>query len=218
MSYDQLVCARKQCRKCRGELINPGDECDEVGPWTRWLGSRPAKIILVGQDWGTDGYFKKHHGRDITDNLTNKRLTEFLLLLGFKVLPANETDLQSGVFATNAILCLKRGEASEMSAGVKKRWFRACQELLKWTIEESGAPTVVSLGRPAFEAVVEAYRLNQQHFRDAVEDQSPISLDEHRVLFAVYHPAARPKDRNQSQMRDDWIRVARYLHDRIPPF
>ena len=106
MSYEQLVCARKQCRRCSGELINPGDWCDEVGPWTRWLGSQPAKVILVGQDWGTVGYFQKHNGRDISDNLTNKRLTEFLLLLGFHVLPASGTDGQSGVFATNAILCL----------------------------------------------------------------------------------------------------------------
>jgi Uracil DNA glycosylase superfamily len=220
MSYDQLVCARKQCRKCSGELINPADQCDEVGPWTRWLASRPAKVILVGQDWGTVGYFQKHHGRDVSDNSTNKRLIEFLSLLGFNVLPANETDRQSGVFATNAILCLKRGEANEMSARVKKRWFRACQELLKWTIEESAAPTVIALGRHAFDSVVEAYRLNRQ-FRDAVEDRSPIHLDEHRVLFAVYHPAARPKDRNHSQMRDDWIRIARYLHpivDRIATF
>jgi uracil-DNA glycosylase len=130
-------------------------------------------------------------------------LTEFLSLLGFNVLPANETDRQLGVFATNAILCLKRGEADEMSASVKRRWFRACRGLLKWTIEESAAPAVITLGRPAFEAVVEAYRLNRQ-FRDAVQDRSPIRLDDHRVLFAVYHPAARPKDRNQSQMRDDW--------------
>jgi hypothetical protein len=81
MSYEQLVCARKQCRKCSGELINPGDQCDEVGPWTRWLGSRPAKVILGGQDWGTVGYFQKHHGRDISNNSTNKRLAEFLSCL-----------------------------------------------------------------------------------------------------------------------------------------
>jgi uracil-DNA glycosylase len=138
-----------------------------------------------------------------------------LLLLGFNVLPTSETDCHSGVFATDAILCLKRGEANAMSAGVKKRWFRACQELLKWTIAESAAPTVISLGRPAFEAVVEAYGL-KHHFRDAVEDRSPIRLDEHRVLFAVFHPAARPKDRNQPQMRDDWTRIARYLQAEAP--
>jgi hypothetical protein len=57
MSYDDLVLARKSCRKCV-ELVNPADpshadyDGHEVGPWSRWLASRPAKLILVGQDWG----------------------------------------------------------------------------------------------------------------------------------------------------------------------
>ena len=61
MSYDKLVLARKSCRKC-AELVNPADPSHahldgaEVGPWSRWLASRPAKLILVGQDWGTVGY------------------------------------------------------------------------------------------------------------------------------------------------------------------
>jgi hypothetical protein len=51
--------------------------------------SRPADLILVGQDWGTVGYFRDHCGRDTPENRTNKRLTEFLALLGFKVGPAD---------------------------------------------------------------------------------------------------------------------------------
>jgi hypothetical protein len=51
-TYNQLVQARKSCKQCTG-LINPADEqfdgC-EIGPWSRWLASRPADLILVGQD------------------------------------------------------------------------------------------------------------------------------------------------------------------------
>ena len=63
MSYEQLVLARKSCRAC-AELVNPADpqpaqyDSTEVGPWSRWLASRAAKLILVGQDWGTAGYFR----------------------------------------------------------------------------------------------------------------------------------------------------------------
>ena len=96
MSYEQLVLARKSCRACT-ELVNPADpqhaqyDSTEVGPWSRWLASRPAKLILVGQDWGTAGYFRDYHGRDVSENRTNENLTEFLLLLGFRVGPPNET-------------------------------------------------------------------------------------------------------------------------------
>jgi uracil-DNA glycosylase len=213
MGYDDLVRARKQCRKC-AELINPVDlgcDGDEVGPWSRWLASRPAKLILVGQDWGPVGYFKKHQGRDVPENPTNKILTELLKLLGFEVGPPNETDRQSGVFATNAILCLKQGPADALSAPVKQKWFSECQSFLKWTIEESSAPTVIALGSYAYHSVVRAYHLKPRPFREAVETGLPIHLDPQRLLFAVFHPAARPKDRTLLQKRADWERIAEYL-------
>lgn len=213
MSYDQLVLARKSCRACP-ELTNPADpllvdyDGSEIGPWSRWLASRPAKLVLVGQDWGTVGYFREYHGRDVRDNQTNQRLIEFLALLGFEVGPPNETDYQSGVFATNSILCLKPGDAKALSAPVKSPWFSSCRPFLKSTIEATSAPVVITLGRHAYEAVSRAF-IGQVSlpFRNAVEASAPINLDADRRLFAVFHPAARPKDRSLSQMRADWARV-----------
>src|SRR5271155_4861318 len=98
MSYEMLVQERKQCRKCGDELVNPAQllnakfDGSEVGPWSRWLASRPAKLILVGQDWGTVGYFEKYCGRDIIENKSNKNLKHLLSILGFEVGPPNRTD------------------------------------------------------------------------------------------------------------------------------
>jgi uracil-DNA glycosylase len=216
MSYDKLVLARKSCRKC-AELVNPADPSHahldgaEVGPWSRWLASRPAKLILVGQDWGTVDYYRDHNGRDIPDNRTNKRLKEFLELCGFAVGPPDQTDRLSGVFATNAILCLKHGT---MSAAVKSKWYSACSQFLKWTIEETSAPIVVALGSHAYEAVVGAYGMipRPPSFPEAVA-ASPFPVDGSRVLFAVYHPAARHKNRTLEQMRADWNRIATHLKE-----
>jgi|SRR5690348_3738564 hypothetical protein len=116
--------------------------------------SRPADLILVGQDWGTVGYFRDHCGRDTPENRTNKRLTEFLALLGFKVGPADCEDRQSGVFATNAFLCLKPGKT--LSAPVKHEWYENCRYFLKGTIDAVAAPTIVALGKRAYEAVARA--------------------------------------------------------------
>jgi len=213
MRYDQLVLARKSCRACP-ELINPADpflvdyDGPEIGPWSRWLASRPARLVLVGQDWGTEGYFREYQGRDVLENQTNQRLIEFLSLLGFEVGPPNETDYQSGVFATNSILCLKPGDAKELSAPVKSRWFSSCRPFLKSNIDATLAPVVVTLGRHAYEAVSRAF-IGQVllPFRNAVEAAGPINLGADRHLFPVFHPAARPKDRSLSQMRADWARV-----------
>ena len=217
MSYEELVIARKACRTCT-DLLNPADSAlaqydgAEVGPWSRWLASRPAKIILVGQDWGTVGYFRDHQGRDVAENRTNQNLIEFLSLLGFQAGPPHETDRQSGVFATNAILCLKPGAANALSAPVKQGWFAACRSLLKRTIDESSAPVVVALGRCAYESVIRAYLGNVPlPFRAVVEAATPLQLDAHRHLFAVFHPAARPKNRSLLQMRADWARIAGVL-------
>jgi Uracil DNA glycosylase superfamily len=171
----------------------------------------PSFLLLVGQDWGTVGYFHKHYGRDVPGNKTNQNLIDFLALLGFHVGPPHETDDQSGVFATNAILCLKPGSDNALSSPVKRGWFSNCRPLLKRTIEEVSAPTVIALGKYAFQSVVKAYDADPRPFRDTVEQGKPINLDKHRLLFAVFHPAARPKDRRLSQMRADWGRIAAYL-------
>jgi uracil-DNA glycosylase len=219
MSYDELVLARKSCRKC-AELVNPATSAlaqydgPEIGPWSRWLASRPAKIIIVGQDWGTEKFYRDTRGLGDPNNRTRQKLTEFLSLLGFKVDPVNKTDDTSGVFATNAILCLKRSDS--LSASVKQRWFANCGPFLKSTIEASSAPVVISLGVPAYKAVMRAYGIASRSgpFREVVE-ATPIRLDAQRCLFAMFHPAARPNERTLSQMRDDWTRISGLLQERL---
>src|SRR5262245_8128848 len=222
LSYELLVRARKECCKCR-DLVNPADpsyaqhDSDEVGPWSRWLASRPAKLVIVGQDWSTTDYFEKHQGRDILGNLTNDRLREhFLKRLGYEVGPPNATDTQSGVFATNAILCLKRGAVGEMSAPVRDGWFKNCQPWLRQTIEVVDAPMVIALGRRAYDAAVGAYGAYARAlpFREAVEACSPVELVARRLLFAAFHPAARPVDRTFAKMQEDWDRIAAFMQRR----
>src|SRR5206468_13070580 len=113
-----------------------------------------------------------------------------------------ETNYQSGVFATNSILCLKPGDAKALSAPVKSPWFSSCRPFLKSTIEATSAPIVITLGRHAYEAVSRAF-IGQVAlpFRNAVEAAAPIHLNADRSLFAVLHPAAAPKHRFLSSPR-----------------
>jgi uracil-DNA glycosylase len=215
--YDALVRDRKACRLCAG-LTNPASspalaqyDVAEVGAYSHWLGSRPAKVALVAQDWATVGYYEQHGGRDEADNMTNQRLMKFLQLIGFNVTPPPEPDRSSGVFATNAILCLKAGTASEMSAPVKQVWFRQCRPFLKRTLDAVQSPVVIALGRRAFVSTALAFAIEPTPFLLAVEKSEPILLGGGQSLFAVYHPAARPVNRTLAQMEQDWRRIASAL-------
>ena len=48
----------------------------EIGPWSRWQGGLGPTLMIVGQDWGTVGYFSKHAGLDgpRSKNPTNEAL------------------------------------------------------------------------------------------------------------------------------------------------
>jgi uracil-DNA glycosylase len=97
--------------------------------------------------------------------------------------------------------------ARRLSAPVKHEWYENCRYFLKGTIDAVAAPTVIALGKRAYEAVARAYDLSPLPFQDAIERASPLKLDEHRRAFAVFHPAARPANRTVDQMRDDWLHI-----------
>jgi hypothetical protein len=76
------------------------------------------------------------------------------------------------VFATNAILCLKAGTASEMSARVKQVWFRQCRPFIRRTLDAVQAPVVIALGKRAFVSTALAFGVKPTPFLLAVEKAS----------------------------------------------
>lgn len=231
-SYRALVSARKACRRCAPELVNPADvetlrarhgqlcgsdipapkieEFDgpEIGPWSLWLGSCPTRLLVVGQDWGTDGYYLAMGGRDVPGNETNKRLIEFIAQLGLSVPPPGTSNRNAGVLLTNAILCLKPGTQTEMSKQVRMRWFDNCGQFLRQTVAVSAAQVVVCLGAKAHAAIARAYGFKPLGFRQAVESLAAYPLPGGVPAFTVFHPAARAKDRSFDQQRADWQRLS----------
>jgi hypothetical protein len=68
-NYEQLVACRKHCHACKG-MINPSEvdggrfDSAQIGPWSRWQGNLLADLMVVGQDWGDEGYFRQGKGWD----------------------------------------------------------------------------------------------------------------------------------------------------------
>lgn len=213
--YKALVRARKGCRLCR-ELLNPAVashgqfDGDEVGPWSRWLAGIPAKILIVGQDWGTVTYYREHKGRDTPENPTNKKLVMLLGELGLDIPEvAERTEHSTGVVLTNAILCLKPGDT--MSAPVKPSWFTNCHPMLVETVKTVEAKNVICLGQRAYSAVANAFGCPPLPFRTAVDSAKPLLLVNGIRAFAVFHPAARPVNRTWQQQKEDWRRIRAVL-------
>lgn len=209
--YFELVERRKQCELCK-DLINPSKygclDSNQMGPWSRWQGNLDAKLMLIGQDWGSVEYFEKWRGLDQPQgNPTNDNLIRLLFSIGIGINNPG-TDQTGEVFFTNAVLCLKEGN---LQSPIKPEWVRNCGErFLKPLIEVVHPKVVVALGEKAFKAIVKGYNLQTKwsRYRELVETGG-IALQEGISLFPVYHCGARiiNTHRNMRTQLEDWRRI-----------
>jgi uracil-DNA glycosylase len=131
-----------------------------VSYWSQWLGHQKPKVLVVGQDFGSVGYFTEptHRGTDDTESVTNQNLRELLHHAGISVGNPPTFDESAPVFLTNSILCLKEGT---MKSAVKTRWVDACaKKHLSPLAEYLRAPIVVSMGSHAWRATRTLFHLS----------------------------------------------------------
>jgi uracil-DNA glycosylase family 4 len=174
-------------------------------------GDLNAELMIVGQDWGTVDYYKKNQGLDDLRNPTMQNLELLLNSIGIEAKLSTYDANGTGVFLTNAVLCLKEGC---LQAPVELEWFDKCgTHFLKHQIEIVSPFVVVALGQRAFEAIMSVYDLNAGKFRDAVEDPTGVALPNGSLLIAVYHCGKRILNTHRPLMEQliDWKRVRRAI-------
>jgi uracil-DNA glycosylase len=215
--YRSLVQDRQRCERCADlGLKNPSSiekgvfDSDEIGPWTRWNGDLNASVMVVGQEWGGIPTFCRQKGLDRHAG-TNRTLQKLLESIGISVegAPINKPD--SGLFLTNAVLCLKDGPDS---APVKPAWFRQCGAgFLKAQIELVSPHVVVALGQRAYMAIRDVFDCPRVSFRRAVEAHKAIPLGFAQSLVPVYHCSQTVLNTHRSfeMQLDDWDLVRREL-------
>lgn len=212
-NYQALVQSRKFCHNC-SELKNPVDcldsafDSDHLGPWTRWQGNLNAKLMIIGQDWGDLAYFLKNAGVESPKNPTNSNLVKLAASIGVAIDPLPKlSEFEGQVFLTNAILCLKEGG---LQGAVKQEWFNNCgTKHLKPTIDLVQPKILVSLGARVYTTIQALYDLPQVRFRDAVDRQSGVVLENGIHYFPMYHCGSRiiNTHRNFEQQLLDWARI-----------
>ncbi|MEO6062158.1 MAG: uracil-DNA glycosylase family protein [Thermoflexales bacterium] len=215
--YIALVSARKVCTECHSSgLTNPACvrngalDSGEIGPWTRWNGDLNARLVVVGQEWGDIASFERQGGID-TPSPTNEMLRELLASVGVSILRAPGCAQSSGVFLTNAALCLKIGGAQ---APVKQEWFDNCgASFLRAQIELVQPRVVVTLGERAYRAVRDAFALPNASFHRAANRGHPMSLPISSLLVPVYHCGQRILNthRKREAQFQDWLLVKALL-------
>jgi uracil-DNA glycosylase len=139
-------------------------------------------------------------------------LCELLKFAGVPVAPAPTSLSKSGVFLTNAALCLKVGGAQ---AEVKKQWFLNCGlAFLRAQVQLVQPTVVVSLGEQAYLALRHAFALPRHSFRRAANRREPIPLPTtNALLVPVYHCGQRilHGHRKRPQQFEDWALVKSLL-------
>lgn len=211
--YTALVTSRKACDKCTAiGLRNPASilggvfDSNEIGPWTCWNGDLDARVLVVGQEWGDVDSFERQQGRDDPSG-TNRMLKELLAFVGFDIGPAPMNFPRSGVFLTNAALCLKSGG---VQAPVNAAWFKNCGiSFLRAQVEIVDPRVVVALGQQAYWALCYAFEIPHINFRDVVNRHEPIPLPTGASLVPVYHCGQRILNthRRRHQQFQDWKTV-----------
>ena len=182
------------------------EECEQINLWTYWQGSLDAKIMLVGQDWGSpwddvsiatmekicrvndssmEQFFPILSGKDV--NPTDRNLTELFRILGYD-LKKKEPDL----FFTNFILGYREHGTS---GGFRQQWVRDDAPYFKRLAEIIEPETIICLGKNTFEGVMYALTGKMERVRgfnrflDSGETHRTVSLPSGKPVrvYAVAH-------------------------------
>lgn len=181
------------------------EDCREINLWTYWQGSLNAKIMLVGQDWGSpwdDGaketmqkiqranvckepFFPVLTGKNV--NPTDSNLEKL-----FRVLDYDVTKKEPDLFFTNFILGYRDHGTS---GGFRQQWVRDDAPYFKRLVEIIEPETIICLGKNTFEGVEFALTGKMEHiqgfnrFLDGGENYRTVALPSGKPVrvYAVAH-------------------------------
>ena len=257
--YKELVCrvkecgvlnAKGECRKKPNEIkmccnssgkepkLIPYEPCDEINLWSYWQGGvnhLNAKILLVGQDWGSMDTEKYEEAR-IVENIVQKKKTEpdkYLsyvegntnptdrnLIKLFKTIGYDITEECADLFFTNLALCYR--EDSKISGGFKPIWASNCGEFFKELVDIIQPKVILCLGRGTYEGVMKALggKAESGSYNEIIDEHTPSEAGGYKV-FPLAHcgsmgTANRNKDKDKYEdklhyQKEDWKAIQKYL-------
>ena len=214
-AYEALVLKRKNYKFPPG-LVNPAeveegifDREINIGPWCKWQGNLDAKIMLIGQDWGTVKYYLQTKGCHRDESRTNASLIELFKSIGIDIGTPSHPNHKASCFFTNAILGLKDDKA--MAGKVKDSWLKDnAKVFLKPNIEIIKPKIIITLGVNAYKALTYIYGLKNERLIQLIE-KNPKKLANGILVFAMYHCGGLGlANRKLELQKSDWKKIKQY--------
>jgi DNA polymerase len=216
-AYQELVKKRKKYKFPPG-LINPAnvkngifDKEINIGPWCKWQGNLNAKIMLIGQDWGTVKYYIETKGSHEDESRTNISLIKLFKSIGIDIGTPSHPNHLAPCFFTNAILGLKDEKA--MASKIKDSWIKEnAKEFLQPNIKIIKPKIIITLGINAYKALNHIYCLKKDTLNQLI-DKNPIKLENKSMLFAMYHCGGLGlANRKWELQKKDWKKIKDYIY------
>lgn len=214
--------------------------CKEINLWTYWQGRGclDARIMLVGQDWGSPGDCSEAYMSQFEEfncgrrsaywmdgtSITDKNLIVLFSFLGYDV--SNGALPNPDLFFTNFVLGYRN---KGLSGGFKQRWLRENKDFFRRLAEIIEPEIIICLGRNAFHGVMMAYgqKVRVRTYNTfIVSKENPVELSlasgKRAYVFAEAHCGAMGT-LNRSRLKDpegitglklqekDWQRIKEYL-------
>lgn len=216
------------------------EECLEINMWTYWQGKGcyDAKILLVGQDWGSpvNSASVLQNIRDINNDLRSdyefdqNSPTDMNLCQLFSVLGYDITEKCEDLFFTNYILGYR---SKGLSGNARKSWFTDDAPYFTRLVNILEPGIIICLGKNTFENVLASCTGKKQHvgsynaFIESIQNPVALSLQSGKtvVVFAVAHCGTigtmnrnrggnakhiKPNHRLDLQIKD-WKKIKSYI-------
>ena len=214
--YKTLVNQRKQCLLCvDSSMTNSSSlnfETNNIGKWSDWQDSLDAKIIVVGQDWGTVKYWNDNKGIDAENNKTNETLRQLLMILGYDIGTVFSPIKHKDLFFTNTVLCLKAGN---MSSPVPTKVYSNCSTtFLKPLLNAISPRYIIALGSKAYESILVSNGVKQKEIAkiSSICGGQPIKLASGQFLFPVFHCGGLGLANRQIGIQfEDWKNIKEFI-------
>ena len=144
--------------------------------------------------------------------MTNKRLRELFLSIGFEIGVPNKPVPQP-IFFTNAILGIKENTKKGLSSSVKMEWVKdSTEHFTKELIEIIEPKIIITLGTKPLYAMRLLYDKIPNEKLSSIIDTNPICLKKDVHLFALYHCGGLSLvNRKPEKQFEDWQKIKSFI-------
>lgn len=210
------------------------EESREINLWSYWEGGKDhlnARIMLVGQDWGTLNIKGEFDYRKIkalgegqvwymegNTNMTNLAISELFKVFDESYDLMNDRNTYTDLFFTNVVPWYRI--SGQSTGDFKNEWIKESAPYFKRLVDIIEPKVIICLGRNTYETACKALDLTRpstsKKYSDIIEEGANREklYNEKTRIYPVAHPGYYgQKKRPLETQRKDWEKIKEYLDE-----